>query len=167
MLPRAAGSLPAAACLHPALPTREAKAEQRKASGSGIPAGSPPARQRAEKAAAGKGLQPWAQPRLSQTGDVLPKTATPGQERWWGLGVSTGSVLWQLNWGRLGCSRASQLLSCCYSIYFSRLAYRGHALEITAASSQNLPSECGQKIMESPVPLAEGQCRGGVESWYM
>lgn len=54
----------------PALPAQEAKAERRKASGSSIPAGSPPAGQGGSKGC--------CQGRAASLGDVLPKTDAPG-----------------------------------------------------------------------------------------
>ena len=67
----------------------------------------------------------------------------------------------------LGCFTTSQLLSCRCSIYFSRLAYTCRALEVIPAPSRCLPSQRGQKSVETPVPLATGQHRGGMVSWRM
>lgn len=110
------------------------------------PAGSPPAGRRDSKGCCGEGLHPCAQPRISRTADVLPKTATPGQERWWVWeGKSWVSPLEHegLKSVCLGCFIVSQLLARCYSSYFSRLAYTCCALEAVPAPSRCFSLERG------------------------
>lgn len=67
----------------------------------------------------------------------------------------------------VGAFRLLYSISALVSLLLHLFQQTGHALEVIPAPSRNLPSECGQKIMESPVPLAEGQRRGDVESRHM
>lgn len=85
-------------------------------------------------------------------GDMFPKPMLPRQGRQWELGVRSGAV-------HLGCS--SQLSS---SLHSSRLAWTCGVWEVIPAPAHPLPSGCGQQVMESPVPLAEGMGSWGTGS---